>query len=122
MNSVHLDTLSYEEARNYFRSVVFGPEQLGQDKARFQVVKVPAGQTVARHYHRERTEVFVILQGSGQIYINDELAASQLHDMVLCRPNDRHEVVNSGETDLLIGVFALNYDTNDSFEDKENKV
>lgn len=116
-----LSGLSYKKVNNYYRAVVYDQTQLGHAKARLQVVKVPAGETVEEHYHRERTEVFVVLQGSGQVYINGSPVADKPHDIALCRPNDRHKIVNAGDTDMLIGVFALGYDLEDSFTYKERQ-
>lgn len=114
MDSINLDGLNYEKAGSYYRAVVFDHNQMSKQHARFQVIKVPPGQTVEAHYHQKRTEVFVVLRGQGEIYINDRLAATSTNDIALCQPNDSHKVINGGETDLLIGVFAVNYFPDDS--------
>lgn len=119
MDTKNVNDLAFEKANNYYRSVVFDQSQLNQTNTRFQVIKVPPGETVSQHYHRERTEVFVLLQGDGSIYINDKLAISKPHDIALCKPNDTHEVINTGDTNMLIGVFALNHKQDDSFAEEE---
>lgn len=119
MNIRNVTDLTYKKANNYYRSVVFDQSQLDQANSRFQVIKVPPGENVAPHYHRDRTEVFVLLQGKGSIYINDKLAISKPRDIALCKPNDTHEVINTGDTDMLIGVFALNHKPEDSVAEEE---
>ncbi|MDZ7785730.1 MAG: cupin domain-containing protein [Candidatus Saccharibacteria bacterium] len=110
----NLDKLSFEPAGSYARAPLYD-----EGGNRVQVVKVPPKATVRPHYHEQRTEVFIILRGQGRIMINDQIAARNVHDFAICRPQDVHAVVNEGDDDMLIGVSAFGYQQGDSTAAKE---
>ena len=63
----------------------------------------------ARHYHRETTEVYYILEGTGKIELN-----GQWHDLepgvtIWIEPGTRHRVVSEGGIKtIVLGIPAFN--------------
>jgi mannose-6-phosphate isomerase-like protein (cupin superfamily) len=65
------------------------------------------GQTATAHEHRDMFEVFFVESGSGVIRIADvahELAAGVC---ILIEPGERHEIKNTGASDLVLNYFGV---------------
>src|SRR5580692_3591045 len=63
----------------------------------------------ARHYHRETTEVYYILEGTGKIELNDEWHAVEPGTVIWIEPGTRHRVVSeAGITTIVFGLPAFN--------------
>jgi mannose-6-phosphate isomerase-like protein (cupin superfamily) len=64
-----------------------------------------------RHYHRETTEVYYILEGTGKIELNAEWHELEPGTTIWIEPGTRHRVVSeSGITTIVFGVPAFNPD------------
>jgi mannose-6-phosphate isomerase-like protein (cupin superfamily) len=62
-----------------------------------------------RHYHRETTEVYYILEGTGKIELNDDWHALEPGTVIWIEPGTRHRVVSeSGITTIVFGLPAFN--------------
>ena len=59
----------------------------------------------ARHYHRDTTEVYYILSGTGKIELNGDWVDLEPGTVVWIEPGTRHRLVSSGGVTTL--VFAL---------------
>jgi mannose-6-phosphate isomerase-like protein (cupin superfamily) len=63
---------------------------------------VKPGSATKEHFHRTSEEVYYILSGEGEMYINEEKAYVQAGDVVLIPAGARHYVVNTGNEELVI--------------------
>jgi mannose-6-phosphate isomerase-like protein (cupin superfamily) len=62
----------------------------------------------ARHYHRETTEVYYILQGSGKIELNGEWHPVEPGLAIWIEPGTRHRVVSQeGIVTIVFGLPAF---------------
>jgi quercetin dioxygenase-like cupin family protein len=59
----------------------------------------------ARHYHRETTEVYYILEGAGKIELNGDWHELEPGTVIWIEPGTRHRVVSADELTTI--VFAL---------------
>jgi mannose-6-phosphate isomerase-like protein (cupin superfamily) len=59
----------------------------------------------ARHYHRETTEVYYILEGTGKIELNGECHDIEPGTAIWIEPGTRHRVMS--EVGVKTIVFAL---------------
>jgi mannose-6-phosphate isomerase-like protein (cupin superfamily) len=63
----------------------------------------------ARHYHRETTEVYYILEGTGKIELNGDWHDVEPGTVVWIQPGTRHRVVSdAGLKTIVFGLPALN--------------
>lgn len=92
-----LTTAEFEDRAGYFRSVIFNQDQLGTN-TKVQLMRLAPGQQIKPHYHKQRSEVFMIIKGAGQIIV-DGVEASSSYSVVLCEPGDIHSVINLSDTD-----------------------
>ncbi len=58
------------------------------------------GSNVKRHFHQESDEIYVIVNGSGVMTVDDDSFHIASGDVVLIVPGERHEVVADGIEDL----------------------
>jgi len=62
-----------------------------------------------RHYHRETTEVYYILHGTGKIELNGDWHDIEAGMTIWIEPGTRHRVVSeAGITTIVFGVPAFN--------------
>jgi len=64
-----------------------------------------------RHYHRETTEVYYILEGRGQMELNGDLVEIEPGMTILIEPNTRHRLASSqGVRTIVFSVPAFRPD------------
>ena len=59
------------------------------------------------HYHRETTEVYYILEGSGKIELNGDWVDLEPGTVILIEPGTRHRLVSHGDSGVKTVVFAI---------------
>ena len=67
-------------------------------------VTIAPGGCSARHYHRQAEEVYYILQGQGQMVIDDEIRLVEPGDTVIIPPPSQHLIRNVGTEELVMVV------------------
>jgi mannose-6-phosphate isomerase-like protein (cupin superfamily) len=70
---------------------------------------IPAGASDGLHRHKGVEEIYYVLDGEGQVRVNDETGPIHRGDAVPVRFNEAHSVVNNGTRDLelmIVGVSA----------------
>ena len=73
----------------------------------FSRATLQPGQSASAHEHRDMFEVFFVERGTGVIKIADiahDLAAGVC---VLIEPGERHEITNTGASDLVLNYFGV---------------
>ena len=62
---------------------------------------VAPGQTTVLHYHIKSEEIYYILSGRGMMWLEGEEKAVGAGDAILIPPNQRHNIRNTGSSDLV---------------------
>lgn len=87
------------EARSALVSRAMGAQKLG-----FNVTAIPAGKRAfPLHNHQTVEEMFVILEGQGEMRLGRDTFPIRAGDLVSCPPGGKdtaHQFVNTGTTDL----------------------
>jgi len=77
---------------------------IGARKLGYNITAVPPGKRAFPfHNHRVNEEMFLILEGTGEVRIGAETYPLKPHDIVACPPGDAgtaHQIVNSGDVEL----------------------
>lgn len=68
-----------------------------------EVTIVPGGCST-RHYHRQAEEVYYILQGQGQMVIDDKVCPVGPGDTIIIPPPSQHLIRNIGVEELVMVV------------------
>lgn len=74
--------------------------------------RVRISQDSQRHYHKHTTEYYIVLEGSGEIELNDERVAIKPGDVVYIPPYTRH--VARGDLEI-INVVCPPFDPADEY-------
>lgn len=67
----------------------------------------PPGETAYAHSHRDMTEIFFIKSGNGSISVNDRTILLHEGMCVTIEPNEVHELINTGVTDMVVMCFGI---------------
>jgi quercetin dioxygenase-like cupin family protein len=79
-------------------------QTLGTEKLSMCLMDCPPGATVRPlHAHRDTEEVIYILEGSGEVWVDGEVAAFEQGDAVFFPANSKHMTRNTG-TGRLVAV------------------
>ncbi len=76
----------------------------------FSRATFPPGECAPAHSHNDMTEVFFIVSGSGEIRINQKNYSLTTGNCITVEPGESHELVNSGETDMVVIYFGIESD------------
>ena len=68
-------------------------------------VRIPPGVVIGPHRHFDNEEVYVIVQGEGEMTVDGETEKIKPGDAVLTKSGSVHSFTNSGPNDALLIVF-----------------
>ena len=67
----------------------------------------PPGEKADAHHHDDMAEVFTVESGCGEIYIDGVGYLFSAGLTVLVEPEEVHEIINSGTTELVVSYFGV---------------
>ena len=73
----------------------------------FSQARFPAGQIAKTHSHPDLYEVFFVESGQGIMQIEGTAHALSPGTCITVEPNEKHEVVNTGQQELVLTYFGL---------------
>ncbi len=80
-------------------------------------IVLPPGKSSSTHYHQVSEETYYILQGEGQLQINELKLTLISGQACLIQPGEIHRIVNQGELDLVfLAICVPAWVPEDSFE------
>jgi mannose-6-phosphate isomerase-like protein (cupin superfamily) len=71
--------------------------------------KMPAGKHFAAHYHEDMQEIFIILEGSGELVVDGQSVVLAAGDAVALEPCETHQMFNRTDSDVIyiaLGIAA----------------
>lgn len=101
---------SHEDPRNpgVLKKVLATKENL--QAGQVQMVnwsKCPKGSSFQRHYHEDMQEVFVIINGTVEMEVEDSRVALAATDTILIEPKEVHKMTNTCDEDVHYLVFGI---------------
>jgi uncharacterized cupin superfamily protein len=76
-------------------------EQLGAETMGARLWRLHPGQASTKHRHRETSELYVLLEGSGRLRVDEELLTLEPLDTVLVGPEHVRQPFNDTDADQL---------------------
>ncbi|MEB3293642.1 MAG: cupin domain-containing protein [Synechococcales bacterium] len=73
----------------------------------FSQARFAPGQRTTVHSHPDMAEVFFVEAGLGEIYVNGDRYDLTVGTCVAIAPGEVHELVNLGESDLVLTYFGI---------------
>ena len=74
---------------------------LDSDKCKVKRIVIHPGQAPSYQYHSKRSEVWVLVGGSGELKLNDTLHNVTAGDVLEIPAEAKHQIKNTGDTDLV---------------------
>ena len=104
----HEELKPYGEQGNVIYRTWGYRELLTEEKDhRIQRVTVLPGKTINEHRHKERTENWMIIQGSALITLDGDIKAYNTNDSVTAKAGILHQISNNGDQDLVFIETAV---------------
>ena len=79
---------------------------------------LPPNSTALRHHHRQATEIYFVLSGSGTVEVAGERRAVKPGDAVLILPGQPHKMISSAEGIRFLCCCAPPYSNDDTVLEK----
>ena len=76
-------------------------KQLEADTLGARLWRLEPGQAITRHRHRETTELYVLLEGTGRMHVANELLTLEAMSAVLVEPEVLRQPFNDTDADQL---------------------
>jgi len=67
----------------------------------------PPGEKAGSHLHNDMAEVFTVESGCGEIRIDEVAYVFAAGSTVLVEPGEVHEIINTGNADLVVTYFGV---------------
>ncbi len=80
---------------------------LDNDKCKVKRIVIKPDQAPSYQYHFKRSEVWVIVEGSGTLKLNDEITPIKAGDTIRVPVEAKHQIKNTGEVDLVFIEIQL---------------
>ncbi|VAW71285.1 hypothetical protein MNBD_GAMMA12-2351 [hydrothermal vent metagenome] len=77
------------------------PNQQGNSQQSLAEARVAPGLLTALHKHPVSEELYYIVSGQGEMTLDQEVFAVLKGDVVCIPPNSAHQILNTGEEDLV---------------------
>lgn len=74
---------------------------LDSDLCKVKQIIIKPGQAPSYQYHFKRSEVWVVVQGEGELKINDEIQSVRKWDAIIVPVEAKHQIKNIGTEDLI---------------------
>ncbi|MFQ0813779.1 cupin [Brucella anthropi] len=104
-----------EAARHYAPKIAMVGLQLGARKLAYNVIALePGKKAFPFHSHRTNEELFLVLEGSGEIRIGQDCFSIRKGDVIACPAGGAetaHQIINSGETELRYLALSTKFPT-----------
>jgi uncharacterized cupin superfamily protein len=87
-----------------------------------ELTRLPSGATnFPFHAHAAQWEVYLILNGTGELRTSEGVCAMAAGDAFVCPPGDAHQIKNTGPDELVYYVIADNPPADVSYYPDSNK-
>lgn len=97
-------------------------KQLGAETLGARFWRLRPGQASTKHRHHETVELYVVLEGTGRIRVDDDLLELPRMSSLLVQPDSVRQVFNDTEDDVLWIVFGTPNEAANTLEMSEETL
>ena len=115
MRIITIDEKGWIEALGYKKNVLLKGDDLHSAGVLVQLVTIEAGQTIPNHYHQTSYEVYCVLQGTCQLFVNDAMVLLRQGSFLLMEPGDVHSLHNNDTETFQLLVFKTHAGNDDTY-------
>lgn len=80
---------------------------LDSDLCKVKIITIKPGEAPSYQYHFKRSEVWTIVQGNGQLKLNDDIINVSEGRTYYIEKEDKHQIKNTGTEDLIFIEIQL---------------
>ncbi|NBP02728.1 MAG: cupin domain-containing protein [Proteobacteria bacterium] len=88
---------------------------LDEDYTKVKKIVINPGESPSYQYHFKRSEIWVLVKGTGKVKIDDEVHYYREGDVVFIPKEAKHQMTNIGDADLIFIEVQLG----ESFEEED---
>jgi quercetin dioxygenase-like cupin family protein len=103
MKRIDLKKSDWTKRFTYERIVCF--DKLLPENTVFQIIRFKPFTSLKPHYHNESMEIYLPLQGKGELEINRFLTPLTPNNTYFIEKGDVHAIYNDNKEDLVIAIF-----------------
>jgi mannose-6-phosphate isomerase len=74
---------------------------LDVDYCKVKQIVIKPGEAPSYQYHFKRSEIWIVVQGKGELKLNDQITQVSLHQVIHIPKEARHQIQNTGVEDLV---------------------
>jgi quercetin dioxygenase-like cupin family protein len=115
MKLITIDEQNWIHLPGYRKNVLLTDKDMHNEGTCVQIVTIAPGETIPNHYHKTSYEVYCVLQGTCQLFVNNEQLSLESGSILLMEPGDIHQLHNNGVQEFLLMVFKTNAGLSDTF-------
>ncbi len=108
MGVIKLDETGWINGRGYRKNRLVDEVMLSCPGTLVQLVEMAPGAVIPDHVHRTSVEVYVVMEGTCRLVVNEQAYPLATGDMFLTRPGDVHRLYNEGDGPFRLLVFKTN--------------
>ena len=97
-------------------------KQLEAETLGARLWRLHPGQASTRHRHRRQDELYVVLEGSGRIRVDDEVLTLEPLSALLVEPDTVRQIFNDSDADALWLVFGAPPEAASTLEMSEDEI
>jgi len=80
---------------------------MDEEYTKVKKIVVKPGEAPSYQYHFKRSEIWVIVKGTAQIKIDDEVHYYRVGDVIFIPKKSKHQVFNNGDEDVVFVEIQL---------------
>ena len=74
---------------------------------RLKKIVIKSGESPSYQYHFKRSEIWVLVKGTGKVKIDDKVHHYEQGDIVIIPKEAKHQITNTGDGDLIFIEIQL---------------
>ncbi|MCD4740650.1 cupin domain-containing protein [archaeon] len=113
MKLVKENQKEWQDRKGYSKKILYSVQDIPKNTNQLQKMKIPKGNTIANHYHKNTSEIFYCIKGKAVFSIEGNDFEFTKGDAALCEAGEKHEVKQVLE-DLHFLTFKINQKENDT--------
>lgn len=99
------------QRQTHSKKILLGLDDFKEKGHLLQIVTIPPRDLSIKerfHYHNVQTEVYYVLEGVAEVFLNEEKFDAKPGDAFILEPGEKHHIMNRSEQDFKIAVFKIN--------------
>ncbi|MFC4776684.1 cupin domain-containing protein [Paenibacillus sp. GCM10023252] len=86
---------------------LYGPKDFTTNLRFINYTILPAGATIGLHTHGDDEEIYIVLEGSGEMTANGEVRQVKTGDLIVNPPFGTHGLVNNTKEEIRLMVIGI---------------